>query len=162
MRDIMCTNCGCKTLVRTNPPFGASGQYVDNYVNPTLRIYACSECGHLEFFDTYAVDKYNESTRAIKSIGNELQVLRKRLSDLESPMAISKINDEIKQIERQLTSLDITIRQQQEMQAKVRELQAKARSIPNEISKIKRQTEEAERKLKEAERVFENTEVIEG
>ena len=91
-----------------------------------------------------------------------MQVLRKRLSDLESPMAISKINDEIKQIERQLTSLDITIRQQQELQAKVRELQAKARSSPNEISKIKRQIEEAERKLREAERVFENTEVIEG
>ena len=161
MRDIMCTNCGCKTLIRTNTPWWATGE-VDNHVNPTLRIYACSECGHLEFFDTYALDKYNESTSAIKSIGNELQVLRKHLSDLESPMAISKINDEIKQLERQLKSLDITIRQQQEMQAKVRELQAKSRSIPNEIAKLKRQIEELERKLREAERVFENTEVIEG
>ena len=160
MRNIMCTQCGCKTLVRTTPPFGAL--YVDKYERPTLRIYACCECGHLEFFDSYAVDKYYENKKAIDSVTNELQVLRKRLSDLESPMEISKINDEIKQIERQLTSLDITIRQQQEMQAKVRKLQAKVRSIPNEISMIKRQIEEAERKLREAERVFENTEVIEG
>ena len=91
-----------------------------------------------------------------------MEVLRKRLSNLESPSAISKINDEIKQIERQLTSLDITIRQQQELQAKVRELQAKSRSIPNEITKLKRQIEELERKLREAKRVFENTEIIEG
>ena len=84
------------------------------------------------------------------------------MSDLESPTAISKINDEIKQIERQLTSLDITIRQQQELQAKVRELQAKARTIPNEIAKIKRQIEALECKLKDAEEVLSNTEIIDG
>lgn len=162
MRDIMCTNCGCKKLIRTAAPFDVRDQYAKFVASPTLRIYACCECGHLEFFDPHAIDKYNESIRSQKSITSELQILRKRLSDLESPTAISKINDEIKQIERQLTSLDITIRQQQELQAKVRELQAKARTIPNEIAKIKRQIEALECKLKDAEEVLSNTEIIDG
>lgn len=162
MRDIVCTNCGCKKMIRTSAPFEVHDQYAEFVERPTLRIYACCECGHLEFFDTYAVDKYNESMRTIKSITSELQILRKRLSDLESSASVSEINDEIKQLERQLTSLDITIRQQQEFKAKVQELQAKAHRIPNEIAKLKKQIEELERKLREAEQVLENIEVIEG
>ena len=91
-----------------------------------------------------------------------MQILRKRLADLESPSTISKINDEIKQLERQLTSLDITIRQQQEFEVKVQELKAKANNIPNEIRRLKEQIETLERKLREAERTLENIEVIEG
>ena len=162
MRNIVCTQCGCTTFVRTDSPFGVSGQYVDSVVRSTLRIYACCECGHLEFFDPYTVDKHYESKKAIESITNELQILRKRLADLESPSTISKINDEIKQLERQLTSLDITIRQQQEYKAKVQELKAKSNNIPNEIRRLKEQIEALERKLREAERTFENIEVLEG
>lgn len=162
MRDIVCTNCGCKKMIRTSAPFDVHDQYAEFVERPTLRIYACCECGHLEFFDTYAVDKYNESMITIKSITSELQILRKRLSDLESSASVSEINDEIKQLERQLTSLDITIRQQQEFKAKVQELQAKAHRIPNEIAKLKKQIEGLERQLREAEQVLEKIEVIEG
>ena len=162
MRNIVCTQCGCTTLVKTDSPFGVYGDYVESRVRPTLRIYACCECGHLEFFDPYTVDKHYESKKAIESITNELQILRKRLADLESPSTISKINDEIKQLERQLTSLDITIRQQQEFKVKVQELKAKANNIPNEIRRLKEQIETLERKLREAERTLENIEVIEG
>ena len=158
----MCTNCGCKKLIRTSAPFAVRDQYAEFVESPTLRIYACYECGHLEFFDSHTINKYNECASAIKSITSKLQILRERLSDLENPATASKINDEIQQLERQLTSLDITIRQQQEYKAKVKELQTKARAIPNEIAKLKKQIEELEHSLKYAEEVLSNTEIIDG
>ena len=158
-----CTQCGCENLtpININSLFSILGD-ASMRTSESLKIYTCRNCGHLEFFDTYAVDKYNESMITIKSITSELQILRKRLSDLESSASVSEINDEIKQLERQLTSLDITIRQQQEFKAKVQELQAKAHRIPNEIAKLKKQIEGLERQLREAEQVLEKIEVIEG
>ena len=149
----MCTNCGCKTLIRADLPFGVSGD-ANMTANRTLKIYACLECGHLEFFDSYSVDEYNKSIKRVESILNELQILRKQLSDLENSMALSKINDEIKQLEHQSKSLDITIRQQQELQARIRELQTKVRTIPDDIANLSRRIKVLERNLESAKRTL--------
>lgn len=155
MRNIMCTNCGCKTLIRADLPFGVSGD-VFMTAHRTLEIYACLECGHLEFFDSYSVDEYNESIKRVESILNKLQILRKQLSDLENSMDL--FNDEIKQLEHQSKSLDITIRQQQELQARIRELQTKVRTIPNDIANLSRTIKNLEEKLERAKEKLSNWE----
>lgn len=155
MKKIICTQCGCKTLIRSNPPF-------DAYHERKLRTYACCECSHLEFFYSCEVDKYYSGKKTIDSIANELQVLEKRLADLESPLMISKINDEVKQLECQLMSLDITIRQKNEFESKLREMQEKSRCIPIEIAELKRKIEALKSRRVEVERNIAHIELIEG
>lgn len=152
----MCTNCGCKTLIRADLPFDVSGDVYMTAAHRTLEIYACLECGHLEFFDSYSVDEYNESIKRVESILNKLQILRKQLSDLENSMDL--FNDEIKQLEHQSKSLDITIRQQQELQARIRELQTKVRTIPNDIANLSRTIKNLEEKLERAKEKLSNWE----
>ena len=80
----------------------------------------------------------------------------------ESPLMISKINDEVKQLECQLMSLDITIRQKNEFESKLREMQEKSRCIPIEIAELKRKIEALKSRRVEVERNIAHIELIEG
>ena len=155
-----CTQCGCEKFVKTDSPFGVCG---DAYATTrkTLTIYACFKCGHLEFFDTYTVDKYNRYKMIIESDTASLQTLRKQLAELENPDTKIELNNEIKEIEEKLKSLDITIREQQELTVKLHDLQVKARNLPNEIKKWKNEIQSKESHVRDAQRELEKIELIE-
>ena len=127
-----CTSCGNTNLVKTHFP-------MDNYasVSDIVDVYLCLDCGHYEFFSTRHVNRHNKAAKWIRDTESEIDSLRRELSELESPSTTQKLNEEIKSIESQLTSLDITIRQQQELQAKLYDVKNKLSDIPCEISRIK-------------------------
>ncbi len=153
-----CTNCGCKKLIKTREPFGSWGQDVTGYADKTLAIYSCFDCGHLEFFSTDAIDEYKENISRKSSILIELENLRKDLNDLENnPTSL-----EIQNLEERLKSLDITVREQQELKNKLSELSAKIRRLPDKIRPIKRQIKELEEELKKIEEKIAKVDIING
>lgn len=162
-----CTNCGCKKLIKTGTPFGSWGQDVTSYADKTLAIYSCFDCGHLEFFSTDAVDEYKKNISRKSSILIELENLRKELNELED---IEKAF-EVKQIEERLKSLDITIREQNELTEKLKVLKSQIKETPNKIvsshrmlnqkSNIKRKIKELEEELKRVEENIAKVDIIE-
>lgn len=132
-----CTNCGCKKLIKTREPFGSWGQDVTGYADKTLVIYSCFDCGHLEFFSTDAVDEYKEKLSRKSTILIELENLRKELKELEN----IEICYEIERMEKQLKSLDITIREQMELTEKLKVLKSQTNGIPNKTINSRRLTD---------------------
>lgn len=140
-----CTSCGNTNLVKTYFPMndGAGGASVSNMVD----VYLCLDCGHYEFFSTQHVNRHYDTAKWIRDTESEIDTLRRELSELESPVTTQKLNEEIKSIESQLTSLDITIRQQQELKTKLYDLKNKLSSIPSQISRIKEKIRRLESEL---------------
>ena len=141
-----CTSCGNTNLVKTYFPmdsYGDGGASVSNMVD----VYLCLDCGHYEFFSTKHANRYYDAAKWIRDTESEIDTLRRELSELESPVTTQKLNEEIKSIESQLTSLDITIRQQQELKTKLYDLKNKLSRIPSQISRIKEKIRSLESKL---------------
>ena len=140
-----CTSCGNTNLVKTYFPMndGAGGASVSNMVD----VYLCLDCGHYEFFSKKHVNRHYDTAKWIRDTESEIDTLRRELSELESPVTTQKLNEEIKSIESQLTSLDITIRQQQELKTKLYDLKNKLSSIPSQISRIKEKIRRLESEL---------------
>ena len=131
-----CTSCGNTNLVKTCFPidsYGDGGASVSDMVD----VYLCLDCGHYEFFSTKHVNRYYDAAKWIRDTESEIDSLRRELSELESPSTTQKLNKEIKSIERRLTSLDITIRQQQKLKTELYNLKHKLSDIPYQISCIK-------------------------
>ena len=156
-----CTQCGCKKFVKTDSPFGVQGDAWST-TRASLSIYACCECGHLEFFDPYHVGEYQGCVRDIKNIPLEIEELKKQLSELQEPTVLLSVKEEMKQIEQKLTSIDITIRQQQELKEKLKKLRITASDIPQKINQIESKIWKLEKELSEAEKKLKKVEVIEG
>ena len=141
-----CTSCGSTNLVKTYFPmtsYGDGGASVSDMVD----VYLCLDCGHYEFFSTKHANRYYDAAKWIRDTESEIDSLRRELSELESPSITQKLNEEIKSIESQLTSLDITIRQQQELKTKLYDLKTKLSGIPRQISRIKGKISSLEREL---------------
>ena len=131
-----CTSCGNTNLVKTHFPmdsYGDGGASVSNMVD----VYLCLDCGHYEFFSTKHANRHYDAAKRIRDTESEIDGLRHELSELENPATTQKLNEEIKSIESQLTSLDITIRQQQELKTKLYDVKKKLSDIPRQIKRIK-------------------------
>ena len=142
-----CTSCGNTNLVKTYFPmdsYGDGGASVSNMVD----VYLCLDCGHYEFFSTKHANRHYDAAKWIRDTESEIDTLRRELSELESPVTTQKLNEEIKSIESQLTSLNITIRQQQELKNKLYDLKKQLSFIPSQISRIKREIEILESELR--------------
>lgn len=124
--------------------YGDGGASVSNDVD----VYLCLDCGHFEFFSTKKANKYYEDATWIRDTENEIKTLYHELEELQNPLTVQKINDEIKMVETQLKSLDITIRQQQELKNSLSELKRKLQLIPGKISQIKEKIRSLEANLK--------------
>ena len=84
--------------------------------------------------------------------------MRKDLNDLENnPTSL-----EIQNLEERLKSLDITVREQQELKNKLSDLGAKIRRLPDKIRPIKRQIKELEEELKKIEEKIAKVDIING
>ena len=141
-----CTSCGNTNLVKTYFPmdsYGDGGASVSNMVD----VYLCLDCGHYEFFSTKHANRHYDAAKWIRDTKSEIDTLRRELSELESPVTTQKLNEEIKSIESQLTNLDITIRQQQELKTKLYDLKNKLSRIPSQISRIKEKIRSLESEL---------------
>lgn len=141
-----CTSCGNTNLVKTYFPmdsYGDGGASVSNMVD----VYLCLDCGHYEFFSTKHANRYYDLAKWIRDTESEIDTLRRELSELESPVTTQKLNEEIKSIESQLTSVDITIRQQQELKTKRYDLKNELSRIPSQISRIKEKIRRLESEL---------------
>ena len=141
-----CTSCGNTNLVKTYFPmasYGDGGASVSDMVD----VYLCLDCGHYEFFSTKHANRHYDAAKWIRDTESEIDSLRRELSELENPSTTQKLNEEIKSIESQLTSLDITIRQQQELKTKLYDLKNKLSRIPSQISRIKEKIRSLESEL---------------
>lgn len=141
-----CTSCGNTNLVKTYFPmdsYGDGGASVSNMVD----VYLCLDCGHYEFFSTKHANRHYDAAKWIRDTESEIDTLKRELSELESPVTTQKLNEEIKSIESQLTSLDITIRQQQELKTKLHDLKNKLSRIPSQISRMKEKIRSLESEL---------------
>jgi chromosome segregation ATPase len=123
--------------------YGDGGASVSNMVD----VYLCLDCGHYEFFSTKHAKRHYDEAKWIRDTESEIDTLRRELSELESPVTTQELNEEIKSIERQLTSLDITIRQQQELKTKLDDLKKQLSRIPSQISRIKEKIRSLESEL---------------
>ena len=116
-----CTACGNTNLLKTYFPlesYGDGGATLSKKVD----VYLCLECGHFEFYSPKTINDYNETVSAIKETELTIDNLRQELELLQNSEISQKINDELKSIELQLKSIDITIRQQQELKDKYSKL----------------------------------------
>lgn len=142
-----CTSCGNTNLVKTNFPmasYGDGGASVSDMVD----VYLCLDCGHYEFFSIKHANRHYDAAKWIHDTESEIDSLRRELSELESPSTTQKLNEEIKSIESQLTSLDITIRQQQELKTKLYDFKNKLSRIPSQISRVKEKIRSLESELR--------------
>ena len=150
-----CTSCGNTNLVKTYFPmdsYGDGGASVSDMVD----VYLCLDCGHYEFFSTKHANRYYDAAKWIRDTESEIDSLRRELSELENPSTTQKLNEEIKSIESQLTSLDITIRQQQELKTKLYDVKNKLSRIPRQISRIKEKIRSLESELHTRKHNFEH------
>ncbi len=123
-----CTSCGNTNLVKTYFPLDG-----ETDLSNKVEVYLCLECGHYEFFSMEKVADYKQTSSKISEMEREIVSLRLELERLQDPATTKKINDEIRTVKTQLSSLDITIRQQQELKMKLSELNGKLTAIPNKI-----------------------------
>ena len=141
-----CTSCGNTNLVKTYFPMASHGDGGAS-VSDMVDVYLCLDCGHYEFFSTKHANRHYDAAKWIRDTGSEIDSLRRELSELENPSTTQKLNEEIKSIENQLTSLDITIRQQQELKTKLYDVKNKLSRIPSQISRIKEKIRSLESEL---------------
>ncbi len=131
-----CTQCNSCNLVKTHFPiasFGDGGAYISDKVD----VYLCLECGHYEFFSLAKVADYSATKAWIENAEKELKQLKLNLAELESPDTLQSIEQEMESIQKQLQTLDITIRQKDELEQRYRELIHKPQIIKSEIGRIK-------------------------
>ena len=145
-----CTQCDSKSLTKINLEdlFYVSGDASLKTSN-TLEVYVCKECGHLEFFDNAINTKQKEEQEVIEKFDKELKILIEK-RDFIKTGKLKELTEELSKVEKQLTSLDITIRQQQELKKQVRKLNAEIKKVNVEIYKIDTETKELEDKKKRA------------
>ncbi len=149
-----CTHCNKNDLTKIDirEIFDVGG---DGYLreNKHIEVYLCDECGHIEFFDKRPIARKIEKERIqteekrIRNFYNEkLKVVYAQKEEIENSIEIKELDEKLGEINKQLESLDITIRQQQQLQmeadeikSKIKNYQIKLNKINSEINKILRQ-----------------------
>ena len=137
-----CTQCGCEDLmeIRLGNLFGIGGG--DGYTNiqgsDSFKIYTCNNCGHLEFFDNGLNEKLAEEKELEKYFQEKENVLIEKQNEIRNGK-LKQLQEELASVEIQLTSLDITIRQQQELSEKVIDIKEEIRKISIELYNIEQQ-----------------------
>ena len=149
-----CTHCNKNDLTKIDireifDVYGDGHFALHNYIE----VYVCDECGHIEFFDKRPIDRKIEKERIqteakrIRDFYNDkLKVLYAQKEEIEKSGEFKELNEKLGEINKQLESLDITIRQQQQLQmeadeikSKIRNYKIKLNNIDSEINKITRQ-----------------------
>ena len=149
-----CTYCGNTNLVKTHFPLKSFGDGGANVPDET-EVYFCVECGHYEFFSPARIESYKNTLTWFRNTELEIEQLHKELEELQAPLTIQNIQDEINMLENQLKSLDITIRQQQDFSSRVHHLKNQLRVLPDRIKQKKEAIDRLQSALKNKKESFE-------
>ena len=131
-----CSQCGSEKLVKASIPMNSYGDGGSEISEKDVDIYLCTNCGHYELFSMKKVKDYESLVSQIEEYRMQLKELEKELSALNNKESIEALNNRIIEIENQLSSIDITVRQQQELQDELKSLKLKQKNLPSSISFI--------------------------
>lgn len=126
-----CSQCDNAKLVKANLPL--EGHYCEGWWDVIADVYLCLECGHYEIFSPNVAGDYKETIAVIKEKNEKYSQINSNLNEHKKNLEIK--TNKLKDIESQLSSLDITIRQQQEFQKQVSDLKIDIKHIYNEVYK---------------------------
>ena len=129
-----CTQCGNEKLVKTSIPMENYGDGWSKISEKDVDVYLCVNCGHYELFSMKKVKDYENLVSQISEKRKLFEDLEKELSVVNNKENQETLKNRISTIKKQLNSLDITIRQQQELKNELRELELKEQSLPSSIS----------------------------
>ena len=110
--------------------------------------YACSKCGHISLF----AESFIEQTKAKKaSLEGERKELQEQLARLQSGIKETKkqrdaFKSEVAKITKELSSDEITVRRQRELQAQLESLQGTLKGFKN-LEAVEKQINDIEEKL---------------
>ena len=142
-----CTQCGCKEFIESRLLFNWG---LSDYRTPSsVKVYSCFECGHLEWFDNSPADDYRSKTALLKKYTTELDQLKAQLAEKEKPETLGKLQAEYRENEAKLKSIDITVRQQQEIQGRQRLLQNLIRLYPDDVRQLKEKIRKLENDIRD-------------
>ena len=139
-----CTHCNKNDLtkidIREIFDIGGDGYLLEhNYIE----VYLCDECGHIEFFDKRAIYRkiekeriQSEEKRIRASYNEKLKVVYAQKEEIENSVEFKELNEKLGEINKQLESLDITIRQQQQLQIEADEIKSKIENYKIKLDKI--------------------------
>lgn len=153
-----CTQCGCKKLIKSWVPFSVNGDAKLEFTQ-TLKVYVCSECGHLEWFVPSIVDDYKNKVSQLESSIVQSNKAKEQLLNLENMM--SQYDRDVKSVEKELKSLDITVRRQRELQSKLQSLRLKISNSTAEITTLKQEVIRLENLVESLNREFSNNVITE-
>ena len=133
-----CTQCSSENLVISKLPFdywGDGGACLSEEID----VYLCLECGHYEMFSMTRVMIYKNAIKCIEDLEKDVPHLKDKIKELEKDDSILK--QEIMDTKSKINKfgIDITIRQQQDLQAKIEELRDARSKNAKEISKLQHQ-----------------------
>ena len=131
-----CTHCGNKELIKASIPMKWEGHDLD-ISNIRAEVYLCLKCGHCEFFAMDKIAHYKETVSRIAELEQELKPLQKELSRLRSKGHYDSLNNRVHELEEALNSIDITIRQQQELEDKLCKARADLNGLDTQIGRLK-------------------------
>ena len=135
-----CTHCNSTKLIKTDLSnifrIGGDGTIT---VSKTLEVYMCEECGHIEMFDSSLITK-NKRTKEVNEHFDSMFLEQNEKKELLVNGEKNKsLHDELYRITIKLQSLDITIREQQELKLRVIDIKRELSLIENEISNIQKE-----------------------
>ena len=150
-----CTQCGCNKLIKIDVPFVDHDRYPIR-----LDIYACYDCGHLEFFNVAPVDYYKRNCVELEEANAELKSVQTHLDILENKYRLKELHDEVNSIRKQLTKTSTPHNQAVELTNRKIELEAQIRSISREMSPLLNKKMDLGDKIKMLNEYFAKTTVI--
>ena len=157
---IKCTQCGCDDLAEVSFPYeaqllsvttaiglaGESFQYELEKSGYT-KSYICTKCGHFEFFNPELAKVVLGQRKEDAKVQSEIKKLEKQV--LDNNNKIKNVEQQINSISEQLKSLDITIRQSNELKAQQQELNNKLKQLKDDNNSLIKQENQLKKKLKE-------------
>ena len=109
--------------------------------------YVCAKCGHIELFETNIVEEYNGIKEEILKLSSKIDELNKLKQTIE--LNIFAAENEIEELEKQIKSEEITVRQYNELSALIEKKKNHEELIKNrdELKKLKQEIISSQHKL---------------
>ena len=101
-----CTQCGSNDLISTTClPLRLSGDaYLEVFKD---NIYICKECGHLEFFNRYYIEKLNQEEQKNKEINDEKNKIMEEIARLKNlPFDEKYYQEKLKELKDEIAILE--------------------------------------------------------
>ena len=139
-----CTQCGNEKFISKQVNGVWRGERFDTSPEQVYQVCYCLNCGHREKFYVALVEEYKSSVEKIKELQERMIEINHVISDVKNKQDALVL--EMKRLTEESKSLDITIRQKQEIERKIKEIH-KEKVNTNCPSGIYKEREQIEREL---------------